>query len=247
MRDLSKRHLILIALLLLGSGALFLGKKKRPASADSLQRAPVTSPQSAAQPADSDSTGASSAKGKDEGADAAAKEREARRSLDVMSRLLSKAFAPDATMDQVFRELKATGQKPFITRSGSSATGSLRIMRTKSPLPGTRYFHAQYFTDEQGKVFPQHMSFEFRPGPHSLQEAAQAAAKNFRLGKPSERKADFIQWDLDDDYVLWIKKKSAADLQDDPFNAYDPVKDAGTTQMAVEMKIHGDSDEGHEH
>lgn len=80
-----------------------------------------------------------------------------------------------------------------------------------------------------------------------MQEAVQAATNNFRLGQATEQKSDFIQWNLDDDYVLWIKKKSAIDLEDDPFNAYDPAKDVGTVQMSVEMKIHGDAHEGHEH
>lgn len=168
-------------------------------------------------------------------------------SLNTMSMILMEAARGNKNFEGIVAKLKQTGQNPVITRDANTATGEMVIIRTQNPLPGTRYFHAQYFTDEENNRFVQHMSFEFKPGPSSMSDAVRAAAENFTLGEPTERKADFVQWNLDDSYVLWIKKKSAKDLQHDPFNAHDPKKDIGTVQMAVELRIHDDEDVGHNH
>jgi hypothetical protein len=168
-------------------------------------------------------------------------------SLDQMSMILKQALTRGTKYEDVISLLQRSGQDPVVTRSSNSSTGELLIVRTKNPMPGTRYFHGQYFTDEQGERFVQHMSFEFRPGPNSMKEAVQAATQTFGLSAPKEQKGDFVQWDLNDDYVLWIKQKGARDLQDNPFNAYDTKTDVGTVQMTVEMKIHGDGHEGDHH
>ncbi|HRO67588.1 MAG TPA: hypothetical protein PL182_08495 [Pseudobdellovibrionaceae bacterium] len=247
MKSSLQRNLLIAAVLLFLGGGLFLLRKQGPRPAPT-EAVPTGSPSvvTGIIPQETQSFGPR-AQGSRSPLDSASRDQKSRESLETMSRLLAKAFNPSTTLEEVVSELKKTGQKPFVTRSENPATGRMMIVRTKSPLPGTRYFHAQYFTDEQNKVFVQHMSFEFKPGPDSLREAVQTAMRSFRLGQPREQKADFLQWDLDDDYVLWIKRKSAEDLTDDPFNAYDPEKDDGTVQVAMEMKIHGDAEEGHEH
>lgn len=166
-------------------------------------------------------------------------------SLNEMSLVLVDAVRGSKNFEGIVQRLKQTGQDPVITRDGSATTGEMLIVRTKNPLPGTRYFHAQYFTDENNQRFVQHMSFEFQPSATAMADAVNAAVRNFSVGEPTERKADFMQWNLDENYVLWIKKKSVKDLQHDPFNAHDPKKDVGTVQMAVELKIHDDEHEGH--
>lgn len=171
----------------------------------------------------------------------------AKASLSKMSYFLLDAARGNKNFERIVSDLKKSGQNPTVTRDSNPASGDMFIIRTQSPLPGTRYFHAQYFTDENNKTFVQHMSFEFQPGPTSMSDAVQTAIRNFALGEPSDRKADFVQWDLDEDYVLWIKQKAAKDLKDDPFKAYDPKTDVGTIQMTVELKIHDDGDKSHSH
>ncbi|KYG67367.1 hypothetical protein AZI86_10255 [Bdellovibrio bacteriovorus] len=171
----------------------------------------------------------------------------AKASLSKMSYFLLDAARGNKNFERIVSDLKKSGQNPVVTRDSNPASGDMFIIRTQSPLPGTRYFHAQYFTDENNKPFVQHMSFEFQPGPTSMADAVQTAIRNFALGEPTDRKADFVQWDLDEDYVLWIKQKAAKDLKDDPFKAYDPKTDVGTIQMTVELKIHDDGDKSHSH
>lgn len=172
----------------------------------------------------------------------------AKASLQAMSLILMDAARGNKNFDRIVSKLKQTGQNPTVTRDGNPATGDMFIVRTQNPLPGTRYFHAQYFTDENKNRFVQHMSFEFKPGPTSMNDAVQTAMQSFSLGQPKDRKADFAQWDLDEDYILWIKQKSAADLKDDPFKAYDPKTDIGTVQITIELKIHEDEEHsGHAH
>lgn len=172
---------------------------------------------------------------------------DAKASLNEMSSLLVDAVKGSKNFDRLVHRLRQTGQNPVLTKNDNGVTGEMVTVRTQSPLPGTRYFHAQYFTDEKNQRFVQHMSFEFKPGPTSMNDAVRAAVQNFAVGEPTDRRGDFVQWELDDNYVLWIKKKSAQDLKNDAFNAHDPATDAGTVQMAVELKVHDDETERHGH
>lgn len=168
-------------------------------------------------------------------------------SLNAMSTVLVDALRGKKNLEQIVQHLKISGQAPVVTRESNKATGEMTIVRTENPLPGTRYFHAQYFTDENNQRFVQHMSFEFKPGPHAMNDAVRAAIQSFSLGAPTERTDDFVKWDLEDNYILWIKRKSARDLQNDPFKAYDIKKDNGTVQMALEQEIHGSEGDEHHH
>jgi hypothetical protein len=146
-------------------------------------------------------------------------------------------------INSLLEYLKSSHQDPFVVDDSNDVTGTMTIVRTNSPLPGTRYFHAQYFEDENRQKFVQHMSFEFKPGVHAMEEAMASVEKSFtHLGQPSTRKADFVQWTLPDGYVLWIKKLNARDLADNPFNAYSRG-DVGTIRIAVEQN----PEEGHSH
>ena len=162
------------------------------------------------------------------------------RALEDMSRTLSEYTQGQRSYADLLSYLEKSHQEPVVAKDSNPATGDMMVVRTKSPLPGTRYFHAQYFNDENGNPFPQHMSFEFRPGSQSMAEAIAYVQRTFSgLKSPVIQKEDFIKWDLDGDYVVWIKKMAAQDLKDDPFNAY-TSSDVGTVRVAVEQDIHGE-------
>jgi hypothetical protein len=165
--------------------------------------------------------------------------------LEEMTQTLSQFSKREAQLRDLVEYLKTQRQEPVVTRDQNAETGEMVIVRTQRPPDGTRYFHAQYFSDEEGKGFVQHMSFEFQPGPTSMIDATEAVQKSFpSLGNPQTRKDDFVRWNLDDNYILWIKKMTAEDLQDDPFNAYTPA-DVGTVRVAVELEIHNHDDDHH--
>ncbi len=165
-------------------------------------------------------------------------------SLDSMTKALIEFTRPERAMDELLRFLQDSKQEPFVSVSKSVETGDLSIVRTKSPFPGTRYFHAQYFSGA-GENYVQHMSFEFRPGAQAFQDAMAAVQKNYSgLGKPEIQNKDFVQWDLGNGGVIWIKRMGAADLKDDPFNAY-TKDDLGTVRVAFELKPEADDEDHH--
>ncbi len=165
--------------------------------------------------------------------------------LQVMTKTLAEFSKPESHVKDLVQMLQFQDQAPVVTRNQNPDTGEMLIVRTQNPVEGTRYFHAQYFSDESGKGFVQHMSFEFQPGSEAMKLATEAVEKSFpQLGSPQIRREDFISWVLDENHILWIKQLSAKDLEEDPFNAYSPA-DVGTVRVAVEMEIHGGSDHHH--
>lgn len=158
-------------------------------------------------------------------------------SLEDMSRTLFEYTRPQSDIKALVEYLEKTRQEPMVIRDANPYSGEMAIVRTKSPLAGTRYFHAQYFADENGKGFVQHMSFEFKPGPNAMNEAVKSVQRQFRVQEPQIRRADYAQWSLSEGYILWVKKMDTPDLQDDPFNAYTPA-DKGTIRVAIEAEIH---------
>lgn len=124
-------------------------------------------------------------------------------------------------------------------------TGSMTVVRTREALPGTRYLHAQYFTDEEGEQVLQHLSFEYRPGPHAMTDVVNQVKTLFNVSqKPTMEKKDFISWNKDDGYTVWIKQMGEDDIKDDPFNAY-TKQDIGTIRVAIELEIHGQESDDH--
>ncbi|MEZ0391972.1 MAG: hypothetical protein ACAH59_07150 [Pseudobdellovibrionaceae bacterium] len=165
-----------------------------------------------------------------------------RQSLEDMTQTLFQYTRPDTQLRDLVDYLERSRQEPMLTRNENADTGEMVIVRTKSPLPGTRYFHAQYVKDENDKGFVQHMSFEFKPGPEAMNQAQEAVRKFFpNLSDPQDQKEDFVKWNLDQDHILWIKRMGPQDLKDDPFNAYSK-DDVGTIRVAVEVEIHNHSE-----
>jgi hypothetical protein len=158
--------------------------------------------------------------------------------LEDMTQTLFQFTRPEAHLRDLVDYLEQSHQEPLMVRNSNADTGEMVMVRTKSPLPGTRYFHAQYMTDENNQGFVQHMSFEYQPSPTAMKEAISAVQKAFpHLPEPNSRKDDFIRWNLDNDYIVWIKRMGPEDLKNDPFNAYTD-DDIGTIRVAVELEIH---------
>ena len=161
-------------------------------------------------------------------------------SLAKMTLTLFNFTQAESRLQDLLQFLEGSGQKPVVVNNSNADTGEMAIVRTASPLPGTRYFHAQYFSDAGEKGFVQHMSFELKSGPGAMTSAEVAVQNNFpNLPNPRRRTADYVQWDLPNGQILWIKKLATNDLKDNPFNAY-TAGDLGTIRVAVELEIHDD-------
>lgn len=158
-------------------------------------------------------------------------------SLIQNSKIMREFAVRQTRSDTLVERLRDLEAKPLVMNDENPYTGSMKVVRTRSPFPGTRYFHAQYFDNEQNEEYVQHMSFEFRPGDQSFEAVKKSIKTAFKLGEPLEDKENFISWRQGEDYVVWIKKMDLKDMKDDPFNAYSK-EDVGTIRVAKELEIH---------
>ncbi len=156
--------------------------------------------------------------------------------LNQMTEFLkSSAYQPDLKM--TLSRLQNMNTQPTYFQDSNPSTGTLYILRTETPLKGTRYFHAQYFSDENTKPFLQHMSFEIPPGKDSLRQAAAAIKKSFPgLREPELQKDGFVMWKWKGGYNVWALRLTKDHLKDDPYNAYS-ASDEGTIRVAMELDI----------
>ncbi len=154
--------------------------------------------------------------------------------MQKLASVLFEFSRPQRTFNQLIQYLRTNGQEPFVARDANESTGEMMIVRTKSPFSGTRYFHAQYFSDNGQERFLQHMSFEVPKGPQAMAQALQAVKTAFPgLGQAKVQSPDLLTWDAGDGYTVWIKRLKAEELRDNPFNAY-TKDDVGTLRIAIE-------------
>lgn len=152
-----------------------------------------------------------------------------------MTSLLKKYSSTTWSLDHVIRDLDDNSFRPHLLTDSNPYTGHLMVLRTESPLPGTRYFHGQYFLDKNNRPFLQHMSFDIQASPAGFEDAIGIVKNIFgKLPKPSLHKKDFIMWPWKNGYNIWVQKLSFDQLKGDPYNAYESA-DAGTIKIALEL------------
>jgi hypothetical protein len=161
--------------------------------------------------------------------------------------ILFKKYSLDEEVSsaELLADLDSLELEPLRSLQETGSGGNMATVRTKSSLKGTRYFHAQFFTDENGKEYLQHMSFEM--GPKEPFERVRELAKAYLSAKVISEisKPNYQLWKMDNGYNVWVKTLSKEELQGDPFNAYS-ASDVGTKRIVIEEEIHPDQDE-HKH
>ena len=163
-------------------------------------------------------------------------------SMVKMTELISDTIQNKKDTKALRDSLITLGLRPITSVDSNPYTGTMKIIRTKSNLPGTRYFHTQAFVDESGDEIIQYSAIDVKGGPNAFDRTSTASAKAFKVNaKPDYQKPGFNKWSLGDGRNLWIKKMEASDLKNDPFNAYSE-EDAGTIRVVVELEIHHESD-----
>jgi len=161
-----------------------------------------------------------------------------KKSLRILIPLMNEAIFENLDKNSVTETLEKLKLEPIQMDSENPYTGKLSIIRTKNILPGTRYFHAQYFSSNNQSHYLQYISFEFKPGPESLAIVKEMVRKEFNLAKPVTENENYVSWKKED-RVIWIKKLDVNDLKKkDPYNSYDLKTDVGTVVMTVETEIH---------
>lgn len=77
-----------------------------------------------------------------------------------------------------------------------------------------------------------------RPGRGHFEQTINQMIKMHKLGPPKYNKEkNFVSWEVNGDYILWIKKMESSDLKNSLFNTYDK-NDIGTIRVAMELEIH---------
>jgi hypothetical protein len=140
--------------------------------------------------------------------------------------------------EELLDSLRAAGLQPRVTEDENEDTGKMTVVRSENALPGTRYFHAQVFTDEKGQSHVQHQSFEIRPGPDSLRQALSLIRQNFPgLGRPVVQEEGYALWKTRDGRVISAKQLGPEDLEDNYYNAH-TIEDVGTVWVIQEDDPH---------
>lgn len=164
---------------------------------------------------------------------------EEKKSLLTLTSILAESMKPRQSYDQFTARLEKLKLAPKALIDQNQYTGKMTIVRTAMALPGTRYIHAQYFSDVNEKPgILQHISFELHGSADSMKAARRIVEHQFDLKvKPETDTPSFIAWHTSGK-TIWIKKLTADDMKNDPYNSYDPKTDIGTVRIAVESEIH---------
>ncbi len=138
----------------------------------------------------------------------------------------------------LIRDLQRVGLAPNAARDFDPATGSMVVVETKNALPGSRYFRAQYASDEQGVYQLQHMSFELKPGTPIEDVIVQLNRSVGPLPSTSYADTQWKAWKLPGHYTLSIQKLNAEDVSETALHAYSR-SDIGTLRVALEADLPG--------
>lgn len=159
-------------------------------------------------------------------------------SLLQMTRRIFPLATEKTELNEVVQALNTYKLSPVIKVDKNPFTGSLSVVRTEKTLPGTRYFHTQYFDEEEGGIL-QHLSFEFKPGAQSFEAVVKAVAEGLPpSAEVTVSNNGYQGWKNIDGYIVWVKKLDESDLSpDNPFNAYSK-NDVGTIRVVKEIDIH---------
>lgn len=145
----------------------------------------------------------------------------------------SKDFADMATY------LKGLGLDPWAIRNSSPEDSSMYFVRLKKRLPGTKNFHAQYMRDEGDQSYPQHIAFEFRPGPESFELAKDTISALYpNLDAPKHDYGTVLRsWSIGDGKHIYIRTIDQEFIEmNHPYNAYGP-EDIGVIRIVIEEDI----------
>jgi hypothetical protein len=167
-------------------------------------------------------------------------------SLLEIARTMASTFLVPNSHEKLLAIYEDKGLTPDYSQNSNPHTGKMITIRTQNSLPGVRYPHTQYFSNEQNEMFMQHTSVEYRPGPQAFERVNEMVKELYQVkeGKVSKN-GRFINYKLGHGQILWVQKMTAADLKSSPLNAYEE-SDVGTIRMAIEQEIHFE-EEGVDH
>lgn len=163
-------------------------------------------------------------------------------SLTFIGKKLRGLIENKITLNELMKELEGIGLEPTKISDTNEYTGSMTIIRTKNTLPGTRYFHGQFFSNENGGAELQHLSFDFNGGVSQLDSLGSKLKESLGLTGPAEiSRGGYRMYRIGDSHVMWAKvidEKDYKDLKSDPYKAYTKDDIGRVIRIAVEQEIH---------
>lgn len=167
-----------------------------------------------------------------------------KQTLSTLTSILFEQSRQETSPAELVKRLEADGYQPVASRDDDDATGSMIVVQTKNALPGSRYFRAQFFSDEEGLYQPQHVSFELRPGT-PIKSVVTAMENQFgHLGTPTFQNKEWMSWKLSDHRgTVWIKTVTQADIEEGDAIKARSQEDKGTLWVAYERDLPGHEDE----
>ncbi len=160
-------------------------------------------------------------------------------SVTTFLKEIRRAVGSNSAPEQLYRELEGLQLQPRKSISTNHSTGDLITVRAQAPLPGVRYFHAQFMSDGEGSApVAQHISFEIRPSADGMSIAKKLASEIFTLNiAPTVETENYVEWNRNG-RTLWIRKMiDLKTLKSDLFNARDK-SDLGLVMVALELDPH---------
>ena len=149
--------------------------------------------------------------------------------------LLATLSISENTNEDLIQTLRTLDLEPEVGSDKNEFTGELLMIRSTTEIPGVRYFHAQYFSTEDGGYHPQHMSFDIPPRPGNFQKAVNEVKNQFKINEPPTIERDgFIHWELKNGKAVHITVLNESQMKDSLWNAYDLKADKGTVKVTVE-------------
>jgi hypothetical protein len=141
------------------------------------------------------------------------------------------------------QKLTEAGLKPLVVQDFNDLTGKMIVIKTEETLPGTRYFYAQYFEDENKQPFLQHMSFEFRPGEKSLDESVAYVRAAFpkNVGAPQFCTKNYAAWEYGE-MTAYCHQLTKEDVERDDAIRARSSEDIGAVKCAIEQNPHPQDD-----
>ncbi len=156
-------------------------------------------------------------------------------SLHTMVSYFKKYTEPGHGHEELLEDLIQSNQAPEPSVLSNPYTGDLFEITTRSPLPGTRYFYAQFRGSENSEEFMQMMHFEFRPGPKALDEAKSAVRDLFgEIGEPTKEDQSLV-WQLNNGYEILLQEIDANDVSSNNQEHVYTKEDVGTVRVTIQI------------
>ena len=163
-------------------------------------------------------------------------------SLSFYGSALKNLILGDVELSKLLSELEAMGLNPSRVEDKNDYTGNMTIIRTNENLPGTRYFHGQFFSNENGGHDLQHLSFDFEGGISDMSQIGNVLSQSMGISSTPEVSRDgYRKFRVNESYILWAKlltKDDYNDMKSDPYKAYSQSDIGKVIRVAIEQEIH---------